>query len=462
MRIKRNLWLLIVPTLISVVLAACQPIGQGATTEGDDSAPAAEEQVTITVWDFGGAEFNWMDDIAVPAFNEKFPNILIEHVGVPEDELGLKLETAIAAGQVPDLVIFPPPRVIAAGHALALDEFMARDGLSRDDYCPIFNSDYLFAGGSIYKDKVYGLPIDTNIWAMVYNKDLFAAADLPELGPEDYINFSDWLEYSREINKAADNLEDRIWGSVMFTPNWNSMNNYMSNPFVLGDDGRSCEGNANTEDWVHAFEALKAAYLEDLTTETAGALLADVQQDMFVQAKLGMTPGTLGDALFAREQGINVGLTGQPVVTEGWPGNVGGWNSTYYIMAATEHPEEAWTFLKWLSTESPLVIPIGTDAMDVGGGGLPGIPCYLPLLEEGRFAEQLADDPLVEDAVALTKHFQKPPFTPDIWASVDPFYAAFTRMTEEGVEVAVALNEAAAQCQAITDELWENFDSLGQ
>jgi ABC-type glycerol-3-phosphate transport system substrate-binding protein len=246
----------------------------------------------------------------------------------------------------------------------------------------------------------------------------------------------------------------------MFTPAWNSMNNYMSNPYVLGDDGRTCEGNANTDDWINAFTALKAAYDEDLTTETAGAMLADIEQDMFIQKKLGMQPAALGDALYARDQGINVGLTGQPIITEGWPGNVGGWNTSYYIMAASQHPDEAWEFIKWLSTKGPLHIPIGGDALDSGGGGLPGIPCYLPLLEQGSFADQLANDPLVKDAVALTKHYQDPPFSPDIWASVDPFYNAFTQMTEGDVDVAAAVNEAAAQCQVILDDLWEGFDAM--
>jgi ABC-type glycerol-3-phosphate transport system substrate-binding protein len=462
MRTKQYTWAILIGLIFSLLLAACQttpgaPEGSSEAEQADgEAAPPGQETITLVVWDFGGAEFGWMDELAIPAFNEEFPNININHVGVPEDELGLKLETAIAAGEPPDLVVFPPTRVIAAGHVLPVDEYMTRDGISPDDYCPLFHS----SNGNIFEDKTYGLPIDTNIWAMVYNKDLFAEAGLPELGPDDYITIDDWLEYSRQINKPAENLEDRVWGSAMFTPGWNSMNNYMSDPFVLGDDGRTCEGSANTDDWVNAFEALTAAYTEDLTPETAGTLLADVEQDMFVQGKLGMQPAALGDALYAREQGVNVGLTGQPVISEGWPGNVGGWNTSYSIMAASEHPDEAWEFVKGLSTQGPLHIPIGSDALATGGGGLPGIPCYLPLLEEGSFAQQLETDPLVQDAVTLTSHLQAPPFTPDVWGAVDPFYSAFTQMTEGGQDVAAAVNEAAAQCQTILDDQWENFEVL--
>lgn len=447
-------------------ITACQvatpTAAPAATQEPAKATLPPEEKVTVTVWDFGGSEFQWMDDIVIPAYKEKHPNITISHIGVVEDELGLKLETAIAAGEAPDLVIFPPPRVIAAGHALELDNFMTRDGLKREDFCPIFNSDNLFAGASFYKGKVYGLPIDTNIWAMIYNKKLFKDAGLPELTSKDYIDFGTWLEYARAINKPSEKLEDRVWGSVMFTPQFNAMGNYMSNPYVLGEDGRTAKGNIDSEDWIHVWEALTTAYKEDLTTETAGAMLADVEEDMFTQGKVGMTYAALGDAMAARDAGIDVGLTGQPVATKDWKVNVGGWNTTYYMMASTKHPEEAWQFLKYLSLEAPLIVPIGADALSDTGVGLPGLPCYQPLLKEKKIADMIANDPLVADFLELQSHYKKPPFSPDIWAATDPFYNGFTRMTEGGEDVATVVHESADEVQDILDGLWKDFDALGK
>lgn len=448
--------------ILAMALASCtQPTPEAKPEEKEEPAPeatpAAEEKIILTVWDFGGSEFGWLDSVAIPAFQEAFPNIEINHVGVPEEELGLKLETAIAAKEVPDLAIFVPSRVVKAGHILYLDDYMKRDGLSRNDYCPLFQS------GNIIEDKVYSLPIDTNIWAMMYNKDLFAEAGLPELGPDDIINYDDWLVYAEAVNKPADTLEDRVWGSAFFEPAWNAMNNYMSDPYILGDDGRTCVGNAETNDWLHFWEIALTAYDEDLTTATAGALLADVEEDMFTQGKLGMTYATLGDAIWAQQSGINTGLTGQPVVSDGWEGNVGGWNTNYSILAATEHPEEAWQFLKWLSTEAPKIIPLGTDALDAGaGGGLPGLPCYAPLLEYDRIADMIESEPLVADGVKLMQHVKAPPFTVDIWGSVDPFYEAFRRITEDREDIAVAVGDAAQECQDITDELWEGWDALSE
>jgi multiple sugar transport system substrate-binding protein len=451
---KNTYWLVTLILLVGLFLVSCQSADTAETADGD-------EVVTISIWDFGGDEFSYIDDIVIPAFEEKFPNIKVEHVGVLEDELGLKIETSVAAGEVPDLAIFVPTRVIAAGHVLALDEYMERDGIAREDYCSLFQSSNITSYGA-FDDQVTALPVEANIWAMIYNKDLFAEAGLPELGVEDYFGMETWLEYARAINVPSEDLEERVWGSNMFIPVFNSQNNYMSSPFALGDDGRSCEGNANTEDWMNAWGNMVTAYQEDLTPESAGVWFEELESDMFLEGKIGMTYATLGDAVVARESGVNVGLIGQPVVTEGWSGNVGGWLNNYSIMAASEHPDEAWEFLKFLSTEAPLIVPLGSDMIVSDQAGMIGLPCYLPLHEQGRIAELIAEDQLVADSVALMEHIVPPPFTPDTWTSFDTFWDLFTLVDEEGMSVEEAVNESTAICQEATDELWDVFDSIGQ
>jgi ABC-type glycerol-3-phosphate transport system substrate-binding protein len=357
---------------------------------------------------------------------------------------------------VPDLAVFVPNRVVKAGHILFLDAYMERDGIARSDYCNLFQTN------NIMDDKVFSLPIDTNVWAMMYNKDLFAAAGLPELTADDIVTYDDWLTYARAINKPADNLEERVWGSMFFWPQWNSMGCGTPN-YILGPDGRTCTGNGDSGEWLHWWQLMKSAYDEDLTTETAGAMLAEVEEDMFLQGKVGMTYAALGDAIYAKQNGINAGLTAQPVLVEGWDGGVGGWNTNYSILAASQHQEQAWEFLKWLSLESPKVIPIGTDALtSEGEGGLPGLPCYLPLLKEPKIVQMIADEPLVADGVKLMARVKDMPFTPDAWTSLDPYYEGWRRITEDGEDIAIAIGDATAECQEVTDQLWKDWDALGQ
>lgn len=474
---NKKYWLVTIILLLGLILVGCQSANNNSgsdnsnttsdnsntATDADDAA-VEEEVVTITVWDFGGSEFAWMDDIVIPEFEAKNPNIKVIHVGILEDEMALKLETSIAAGEVPDIVIFPPARVIAAGHVLPLDDFMARDGISRDDFSPLFQSWNIFTGGKV-EDKVISLPFTSNLWGMVYNKDLFAAAGLPELGADDYIDLDTWLEYARAINVPADALEDRVWGSAMFWPIFNSMNNNMSSPFVLGDDGRTCEGIANNAEWLNAWEVLNTAYVEDLTPETASNMLGDDQGDaMFGEGKVGMTYGTLGDALYFRDLGLNVGITGQPVVSAGFTGNAGGWNDSYGIMSATEYPNQSWAFLKFLSTEVALNIPFGTDmsSSDSETSGLIGLPGYLPLHEQGQFVALLVNDSLVAESAEVMTHIVPPPFTVDSWTSLDSFWGIFGMVAEEGMSVEEAVNSATADCQDVTDQLWETFDTFSE
>lgn len=420
-----------------------------AQEQAEEAAAPSGEAVTLTVWDFGGVDFEWMDKIVFPAYQEKHPNITFNHVGVPEEELGLKLETAIAAGDVPDLAVFVPTKLVKAGHVLPLNDWMERDGLKVDDFCTLFQS------ANILEDQVHSLPLDANIWATVYNKDLFEAAGLPELKTDTVMTFDDWLDYAAAINKPAETIEERVWGSVHYVPIWNSMNNYMSQPFVLGDEGRTCEGTADTEDWIHAWEVMLEAHQQGLTPESTASMVGEmVAEDLFQQGKIGMIYGTLGNARAMRNAGLNVGLTGQPVVSPGWQGNVGGWTTSYSIMAGSQHPEEAWEFLKFMATEASLLV---TEA---AGGEVGGLPCYNPLAEDFLAANQ--GDALVEDSLALLNRIQPPPFTVDVWTSTDPFNEAWRRMTEDEEDVTVAVTEAAAECQVITDDLWAEWDMLGQ
>jgi ABC-type glycerol-3-phosphate transport system substrate-binding protein len=216
-----------------------------------------------------------------------------------------------------------------------------------------------------------------------------------------------------------------------------------------------CQGNADTQDWMHAWQVMLDAYKQGLTPESTARMVGEREaEDIFQQGKIGMMYGTLGNARAMRAAGLNVGLTGQPVVSPDWPGNVGGWTTSYSIMAGSEHPEEAWDFLKFVATKGSILVSEGYS------GEAGGLPCYIPLGEE--FLKANEGDVLVEDSVALLNRIQPPPFTVDIWTSVDPFNEAWRRMTEDNEEVEVAVTEAAAECQAITDDLWAEWDALSQ
>ena len=410
----------------------------------------AQDTVTLQVWDYGGVEFAFMDTLIIPAFEAKYPNIHLEHLGVPESDYNLKVETAIAGHQAPDIAVQTSKRIWKAGHVIPLDDYFARDGFKPEDFYPIFQAFNMLDG------HVYANAVTMSLWGMMINVDLFTEAGLTPPTVGDVISFDDWLTYARAINKPNDDLAQRVWGSVDFTPMFNSMNNYMSSPYVLGDDGRDCLTWSQTPDWQHAWGVLQTANAEELTPDSNAAMLGDTSfDDLFKQGKIGMTYASESDYIAAKAAGVNAAFVGQPVVTPGWTSNVGAWDVGYGIMAQSEHPEEAWTFVKWMMTDGAVMI--GTSGAEITNDEINSSPpTYRPLATQWA-----GDDPFRLEVLQLQENVSPPPFNPDIWTSVDPFYKAWQQMTQEGVPVADALAAAADECQGITDDLWDTWDSLG-
>lgn len=411
---------------------------------------AAQDTVTLQVWDFGGVEYEFMDSLIIPAFEAKYPNIHLEHLGVPESDYSLKLETSVAGRQAPDIALMSYTyRLWKAGHVLPLDDYFARDGFNVDDFYPIFKA------WNILDGKVYAMPVNMFLWGMLVNVDLFEQAGLTVPTVDDVITYDQWLEYARAINKASDDLSQRVWGSTNFPPNWNAMNNYMSDPYVLGADGRDCLTNTQTEDWVRTWTDLATANAENLTPDSNAAMLGDTAfDDLFKQGKIGMMYGSESNVVAARTAGINVAFVGQPVVTPGWKGNVGAWTTSYGIMTQSQHPDEAWTFLKWLATDGAMMIGgAGSEITNDEASSSP--PTYRALAKEWA-----GDDAFRNEVLSLQEQVAAPPFSPDVWTSLDPFYKAWQQMTEEGVPVADAVAAAADECQAITDDQWDTWESL--
>jgi len=143
------LWVVVVMGMLLCACATPSASTQSASATAEPTvAAAADGVVTLTVWDFGGVDFEWMDTLAIPKFEEMHPNIKIEHLGVPESELGIKLETAIAADKVPDLAAYVPSRLMKAGHIVALNDLMERDGFKVDDFCTLLQSRNMIEGKS--------------------------------------------------------------------------------------------------------------------------------------------------------------------------------------------------------------------------------------------------------------------------------------------------------------------------
>ncbi len=129
----------------------------------------AQANTTVTFWtaySSDGPEVKQLETVIIPAFEKAHPDITVKHVAIPYNDLHQKLVTAVAGGQLPDLVrsdIIWVPELANLGVLAPLDTSMS-------DFKSL--ADSVFPGPlatNYWKGHYYGLPLDTNTRIWVYD-----------------------------------------------------------------------------------------------------------------------------------------------------------------------------------------------------------------------------------------------------------------------------------------------------
>ena len=135
-------------------------------------------RVTVTFWH--GMESginNTILQAKIDDFNSRHSDIFVDaQIYGAADQLGPKLDAAVAGKTPPDLLWWAPayfPKYAAAGALQTVDQFMAEDAsFNRNDVY-----DYLWDLGT-YDGHVYVTPFSASSLGMYYNKRLFADAGI--------------------------------------------------------------------------------------------------------------------------------------------------------------------------------------------------------------------------------------------------------------------------------------------
>ncbi len=153
-----------------------KPTEPPAPTEAPTAAP---EPVTLTIW------HNWGPDDAKGAplqsifkdFMAAYPNITIQDSVYVDADIPLKVETAMAANQEPDLVfvqrVGSPITWTDAGIAIPVNDLIKEWGLD-GKFKESALADYTQADG-----KIQAFPLEGYTWPIWYNKAVFEKAGVP-------------------------------------------------------------------------------------------------------------------------------------------------------------------------------------------------------------------------------------------------------------------------------------------
>lgn len=289
---------------------------------------AAAETVTLR-WATWGPPL--VDQQLIEAFEATHPNIRIEYIGSSYGEHHGKLKVLAASGVPVDVFAvdgYYTVEFVAANMLLRIDELMARDGeFKMEDYFPPALLDVQVRGAT------YGLPYISAPQYMIYNVSHFKEAGLPI--PDPHWDRETFAEYARKLTRFEGGQTIRYgthhyigWGTF-----WH---------WIWSAGGRVVDENHRrfllTEpEAVDALEFLNTLRRQGISGP--GNFAAET-------ASISQTY----PAGFPSVSGVEWPFEWDVIL---WPAGPGGQYSIWKgnVMAinpATEHLEEAWTFLKFL------------------------------------------------------------------------------------------------------------------
>lgn len=364
---------------ISIILAACasgttptQPAGESAAPGGDGEA------VELTIESWRNDDLAVWEDTIIPAFESANPGISVTFAPTAPTEYNAALNSKLEGGSAGDLITCRPfdasLELFNDGHLASLNDLPGME-----NFGDVAKSAWITDDGA----DVFCVPMASVIHGFFYNTDAFE-----ELGLEEPATWDDFYAVLDAIQAddtytplgmgTKDQWESATMGFQNIGPN-----------YWQGEEGRQAliEGSGAFTDaeYVQTFDQL-AAWAPYLPDGYESVAYPDAQQ-LFASGQAAIYPAGSWDLAFFRENGPeNIGWFGPPREAEGDPCFISDHVDIAVGMnAATEHAEEARTFLSWVA---------GSEFAGLYSNGLPG---FFSLSDE----PVTLDDPIGQEIVDM-------------------------------------------------------------
>lgn len=180
------------PAAAPTAAPAAAPTTAPAPTVAPTAMPAEAmgSTVEITYWGSFSGALGEAEQATVDAFNSSQQDVKVNYQFQGSyEETAQKLTAAVQAKQAPDVSLMSDVwwfSFYVNNQLLPLGELMAAEGVKPADY-----QDVLINEGT-RKGDVYWVPFARSTPLFYYNQDMWAAAGLPERGPETWSEFEEW------------------------------------------------------------------------------------------------------------------------------------------------------------------------------------------------------------------------------------------------------------------------------
>jgi multiple sugar transport system substrate-binding protein len=402
--------------------------------------------VTLTFW-------HSLSSSSIPALEELIQKFESENEGIKIDAeyipsgnaLLYKLVTAVQSNNAPDIswVYAGSFKDLAEADAVYEMEYFinGKNGLDSSALEDIFPA--LIPLGS-WRGTLYSLPMEATNFALLYNRDMFKEAGLnPDHPPSDWNEFYSFAK-KLTIDKNNDGKFERVGLLLPVHPASGPLGGFMvwqwvpflwqSGGFVVTEnqDKVLFNSNAGVEAlslWKKIFDELK---LKNFSADHDIAFASKLSAMVFDGPwNLPRNADILKD--------INWDVAPLPKGPEGRATNTGGEFLT--IFKQSEHPEEAWKFVKWI------VQPENQAFWSMKSGYLPVRKSVLEIEEYKKF---LDENPKLKVYVEQMKYARSQRPIDYHAMRIDKLLAeAIEKTTIGNVDPQTSLNHAAAEANKI-------------
>jgi len=353
-----------------VAVPAVTLIGAGVGTR----TTAAQESLSgeLTFWHGLGTEATILNDEVIPAFQAAYPDVQVEVLQVPFDQLQNKYLTEASAGGGPDVLLGASDWI---GNYAESEVILALNEIAGADFAAGFNPAAI--AGVTFEEQIYGVPQNVNGVALFYNKTLVTTPP---------VNTDELLAMAAEIAEA--NTAEGVYGFGLIS------NFYSNVGYLFGYGGEIFQEDGETSALNSPEVASFLTFLTKVKNSPGVFTQADqgAVESLFREGKLAMMfngpwfQQAATEAITAE----NVGVALLPAISElqDAPAKPFVGIQSFYVNANAEDDQAqlAFAFAQWMSTD-------GVQPFVDGAGYLPAstgvtLPAENPLAPV--FVEQYA------------------------------------------------------------------------
>ncbi len=337
-------------------------------------AHTAQAKTKLIVWGLQSGKETKGLDAQVAEFEKRNPDIDVSLLSMGAGSMNpQKLLTAIVGGVPPDVINqdrFTIGDWASRDAFQSLDEFLAAekklpDGIRAENF---YSAAWKEAA---YKGQIYAIPTGIDDRMMFYNRKMFREAGIKN-PPQ---TWEELLEVAKKLTKTN---KDGTFERMGFIPNygnsWLYLYSWQNGGEFMSPDGRTC--TLNNKYSVESLEYMTKVYdalggYDRVNIFQSG--FQGAEQDPFYTGKIGMviTGNWVLGGIARYAPGLDFGVAPAPVPAARLRGEgrfkgqpkfltwTGGFSLA--MPKGTKHPQEAWKFIKWMTSPDAAVLAAATD-----------------------------------------------------------------------------------------------------